>query len=436
MKKVLDKLSDILAGHRWSNAAVSIMCILLSLLVASVLLLVLGKNPLRAYQSFLQGSGFLPKSSYGSNSGMISDFFAFLNYLAPMLLAALSFIVGNQTGLFNIGISGQMLAAGFVATCTVGYMDNVNGVVAKLLVVVVGIVVGGLLGALVGWLKYQFNINEVVSTIMINYIVNYVTGFAINNYFVDPISRAMKTVSSEARLTITNVDIAGQSCDIPLGIILALIAVFVIRFILDKTVFGFELKAVGLNRKGSEYTGIKVGSRLIWSMVISGMLAGLAGVTYYCGYTNTIVPKTLPDMGYDAITVALLGNSTPVGSIFGGILICIFQVGANYMSSSVGVVKEIASLITGIMLLFSACGAYFRYLASNRLRRIADEEARAAKLAAAAEGADGATVSLTEGALVESVQTGGDAPASDDDSATRGVEPPVQDARKEDEPNA
>ena len=109
-------------------------------------------------------------------------------------------------------------------------------------------------------------------------------------------------------------------------------------------------------------------------MMLSGVLAGMAGVTYYLGYTNTIIPKTLAGMGYDAIATALLGNNTPLGAIFASLLITIFQNGSNYMSSMLGVAKEIASVITGILLLFSACSGFFRYLAENRLNKIEDEK--------------------------------------------------------------
>lgn len=385
MKNAVNKLASALDAHRWSSVAVSGLSILLSLLCASLILLMMGKNPLTAFQSFLQGAGFLPKANYGGGSGMLTDLFSFLNVLAPMILAALSFVVGFKAGLFNIGIAGQMLAAGFLATSIVGYSD-LNAVLAKPLVILVGILAGGILGAFIGFLKYRFNIHEVVSTIMVNYIINYLTGFFINTYFADPLTRSMRICSSEARLTWTNVQLAGVKCNIPLGIVLAVLAAFVVKFIFDKTVFGFELRAVGMNARCARYTGIKVGRRLIASMVLSGMLAGLAGVTYYCGYYNTIVPKTLPDLGYDAIAVALLGNSAPIGSIFAGILISIFQTGSNYMSSSLGVAKEIASLITGILLLFSACGGYFRYLARRRLDRLADEEARLVRASACGEG--------------------------------------------------
>ena len=384
MKKAANKLAAILDGNRWSSISVSILSILLSLICASIILLVLGKNPLVAFQSFLQGAGFLPKANYGGGSGMLSDLFTFLNLLAPMILAALSFIVGFKAGLFNIGISGQMLTSGFLATAIVGY-SGLDAVIAKPLVIVIGIVAGGLLGAFIGFLKYKFNIHEVVSTIMVNYIVNYLTVFFINTYFADPLTRSMRICSSEARLTWMDVPLGGVACDIPLGIVLAVLAALIVKFIFDKTVFGFELRAVGMNARCAKYTGIKVGNRIVLSMVLAGMLAGLAGVTYYCGYYNTIVPKTLPDLGYDAIAVALLGNSSPIGAIFAGALIGIFQTGSNYMSSSLGVAREIASLITGILLLFSACGGYFRYLAHRRMERLADEAAQLAKEQTTAE---------------------------------------------------
>lgn len=385
MKKAGDKLASLLGGSRWSSVSVSILSIFLSLICASIILLVMGKDPLAAFRSFLQGAGFWPKANYGGGSGMLTDLFSFLNVLAPMILAALSFIVGFKAGLFNIGISGQMLASGFLATAIVGY-SGLSAVLAKPLVICIGVVAGGVLGALVGFLKYKFNIHEVVSTIMINYIINYLTGFFINTYFADALTRSMKICGSNARLTWTNVQIAGVKCNVPLGIVLAVLAAFAVKFIFDRTVFGFELKAVGMNPRCAKYTGIKVGKRIVVSMMLSGILAGLAGVTYYCGYYNTIVPKTLADLGYDAIAVALLGNASPIGSIFAGILISIFQTGSDYMSSTLGVAREIASLITGILLLFSACGGYFRYLARRRLERMADEAARLAGTAAREEG--------------------------------------------------
>ena len=371
MKKKKHILAHCLTG-RFASVWVSVIAIFLTLVTASVLLLLMGKNPGVAFYSFLQGCGLAPKANYGGGSGMLSDLFDFLNYLAPMLLASLSFIVAFKAGLFNIGIAGQMLLSGFIATALIGYNKNLPAAAAKPLVIVTGLVVGALCGALVGFLKYKFNIHEVVSTIMINYIISYLTGFFINNYYVDMLTRTSRICSPASRLTWTGVQIRGVNCKVPLGIVLAVLMAFFVQFVFDRTVFGFELKAVGMNRKCAKYIGVGVGRRIVASMAFSGLLAGLAGVTYYLGYTNTIIPKTLVGMGYDSISVALLGNASPVGSVFAAIVVTIFQQGANYMNSRLGVAKEIASLITGILLLYASCGTYMKLKARRILQREED----------------------------------------------------------------
>lgn len=370
--KIKSALARFLVNEKWTRLTVPLFCIALTALLSSILLLILGKNPLTAFYSFLAGNGFAAKAKYGAGVGMISDFFQFLNIMAPLLLAALAFIFAYRCGLFNIGISGQMLLSGFLATIWVGYAKELSGGIAKPLVLGIGLIAGGIIGTIVGYLKYKFNIHEVVSTIMINYIISYVTGFYINSYYVDQVSRSSKVISTASRLTFTKTMVLGNYCNVPLGILIAIGMAFLVRFTLERTVFGFELKAVGSNRNCALYTGINVGRQIVYSMMISGMLAGLAGVTYYLGFTNTIIPKTLPGMGYDAIATALLGNASPIGAILSSVLITIFQNGSSYMSSMVGVAKEIASVITGILLLFSACGQYFRTVASAYLRDLAE----------------------------------------------------------------
>ncbi|MBQ8852590.1 MAG: ABC transporter permease [Oscillibacter sp.] len=366
------RLAALLTHEKWGGIAVPGLAIVLALITASILLLVMGKNPITAFMSFLQGSGILPKAKYGGGQGILTDLFNTMNTLAPMILASLSFIIGFKAGLFNIGIAGQMLISGFMATVLVGYSD-LSSFIAKPLVALIGILTGGLVGAIIGWLKYKFNIHEVVASVMINYIISYGTGFFINSYYANMLTRSMQICSDEARLTLMNVQIGGMKCNVPLGIILAVAAAFIVKFIFDKTVFGFELKAVGNNATCAKYTGINVGRRFIFSMAFSGMLAGLAGVVYFLGTYNTILPKTLPGMGYDAIAVAMLGNASPVGAIFAAALISVFQCGSNYMSSNLGVAKEISDLITGILLMFSACGGYFRYMAQRRVSRERDQ---------------------------------------------------------------
>lgn len=347
-------------NEKMQTVTIPLFAIILSLFAVAIIIALQGKNPFVAYMNLLQGSGLLPKETYASYKSMLTDFTSFLNAWTPMIFASLSVAVALKAGLFNIGVAGQMLTAGFISSVLIGY-SPLPAVLAKPLVVIVGIIIGMLIGALVGWLKFKFNINEVVSTIMINYIAQYIISFFINTYYVNPVSRQSKLVSSESRLTLMDTLAGNLKIDLPLGIILAIASAFLIKFILDRTCFGFEMKSVGLSRNAAGYAGINVGRNIIYAMAVSGALAGLAGVTYYLGYFGSIQPRVLPSTGFDSVAVALLANSSPVGIIFFSFLITILSKGSTYLNSASGLESEITAVITGIILLFSACSAYIRY---------------------------------------------------------------------------
>ena len=363
--RIIHKLIFQTIGHeKRQHYMIPVFTIVLSLIFGAVVIALLGNNPFKAYYNLLQGSGLAPKASYAGHKGMITDFTSFLNALTPMLFAALAVLIALRAGLFNIGVSGQMLAAGFTATILIGYSE-LPAVLAKPLVVLIGFAVGALAGALVGYFKHRFNINEVVSTIMFNYIFQYVVSFLINTFYVDPVSRQSRNVGAAGRLTLVDVVIGDYKMDIPLGILLAAVGIAVSAFILNKTTLGFEIKAVGSSTRAAEYAGIQVGRTRVLAMMLSGGFSGLAGVTYYMGYFASIQPKVLVSTGYDAIAVALLGNSSPIGIIFSSFLITVISKGSTYMNSASGVQAEIASAITGIILLFSACGAFVKYKAGR-----------------------------------------------------------------------
>lgn len=350
-----------LGNERYQAVSIPLFAILLSLVAGAVIILFLGKNPLTAYQNLLQGSGILPKPSYAGFKSMLTDFTSFMNAWTPMLFASLAVAVALRAGLFNIGISGQMLTAGFITTIIVGY-SSLSAPIAKPLVLLIGLFIGALVGGIIGWLKHRFNINEVVSSIMINYIAQYVISFFINTYYVNPVSRQSNVVSRASRLTLMDTPIGNLKIDIPLGIILAAAAAVMVKFVLDKTTFGYELKAVGTSKKAANYAGIRVGQNVVLAMVCSGALAGLAGVTYYLGYFGSIQPKVLASTGFDSIAVALLANNNPIGIIFSSFLVTIISKGSTYMNSASGLESEISSVITGMILLFSACGVFIRHI--------------------------------------------------------------------------
>jgi ABC-type uncharacterized transport system permease subunit len=369
-KNLRSSLIRLINNEKWQSISIPLVAIIMSFIAAAIVILLMGKNPLQAFYNLFQGAGILPKPSYAGYKSMLTDFMSLLNAMTPLLFASLAVAVAFRAGLFNIGVAGQMLVSGFFATIIVGY-SGLDAIIAKPLVLLIGIVAGGLMGGLVGWLKYKFNINEVVSTIMLNYIAQYVISFFIQMYYIDPVSRQSQYISDAARLTLVNVEVGNLKMDIPLGFVLAIITAILIKILMDKTVVGFDIKAVGSNRNAAKYAGINVGRNTVLAMVISGSLAGLAGVTYYLGYYASIQPKVLSDIGFDSIAVALLGNSHPIGVIFSSSLISIIDQGSTYMSSQAGIRQEISSVIVGLILLFSACGVYLKY----KISRMNEKEA-------------------------------------------------------------
>jgi len=354
----------ILRYERTQTLVISIIALLLAMIAISIVILLIGKNPIAVFLSLLRGSGLLAKPRYAGGKNMLSDFMGFLDAVTPMLFAAIAVAVALKAGLFNIGISGQMLASGFIATLLIGY-SSLDSLIAKPLVILIGTVVGATVAIFVGWLKARFNIHEVVSTIMLNYIFQNIVSFMIKSYYIDPTTRQSKNASAASRLTLLNVILGEAKIRVPLCFPLAILIAIIFYIILFRTRLGFEIRSVGLNSKAAEYSGISSKRTIIMAMALSGAAAGLAGVTYYLGYFNCITPGELTGVGFDSIAVCLLANSNPLACVLSSLLITAFSYGSIYMSSQAGINSYIASLLVGIVLLFSACSEFFRYLANR-----------------------------------------------------------------------
>ncbi|MDR0347428.1 MAG: ABC transporter permease [Coriobacteriales bacterium] len=355
----------LLTNPRSQPLLIALFAVLFSILAISLLLLALGKNPLAAFQGMLQGSGIIPKPRYAGGKNMLTDLLGLLDAMTPMLFAALAVAIAFKAGLFNIGVSGQMLLSGFLATVLVGY-SGLSAGLAKPLVLLIGLLAGGLLGTFVGILKARFNIHEVVSTIMLNYILQSIVSFFIKSSFVDPVSRQSRAISAASRLTLTDVSLGDVTTRIPLGFLIAVAIAILLYILLKNTSLGFELRAVGTNKKAAHYSGIKSNRTVITAMALSGCCAGLAGVTYYLGYFATIEPGALTTVGFDSIAVALLANSNPVACVLSSLLITVMTYGSTYMSSVANVSAYIAQLMVGIVLLFCACAAYVKHRIERR----------------------------------------------------------------------
>ena len=330
----------------------SLIAIIISLIFGALILWLMGKDPVSAYMDLLRGSGLMEKVKYSGRQNMFTDFMSFVDALTPMIFASLAVAIALKGGFFNIGVSGQMLFAGFCAHMAAMILPS------KIAVVIVGFAAGALIGALIGWLKYRFNVNEVVSSIMLNSILMYLITFYINTFYINPVSRQSKSIISGARLTLSGFRWEGMKLDIALAFPVAIITALFLQWFIERTTYGYEIKATGLSPNAAYYAGINVNKTALMTMTLSGALAGLAGVSYYCGYLAAIQPGVTPSMGFDAIAVSLLGGNNPLGCVLASFLITVISKGTVYMSSRQNIDMEIASLITAFILTFAACSSF------------------------------------------------------------------------------
>lgn len=328
---------------------IALLAIGFGMLIAAVLILFTGSNPLSAFFYLFQG-GLM-------NVRRLSNTLA---NATTLILTGLSVAFAFRTGLFNIGSSGQMLFGGLITTM-LGLSLNLPKPLLLIVMFFGALLAGAFWGFIPGLLKAKYNVHEVVSTIMMNFISLWVAYHGIRDtQFRDPQQETQSAkLSIEASLQVDWLSNLTNRSFLNLGLFISIIVVIIIAIIINKTVLGYQLKAAGHNRYAAEYAGMKVNRNIILSMVISGALAGLAGFTYYAGYSSNMEIGRLPSQGYDGIAVALLGSSTPVGALLAALFFGILQNGKGFMQSMTGVPPEIGDLIIGFILYGSACAVLF-----------------------------------------------------------------------------
>ena len=223
------------------------------------------------------------------------------------------------------------------------------------MLILVAFLGGAIWAAVPGILKSLFNVHEVVSCIMMNWIGYWVVYYVVQDYFPNG-NKATESLPLADELTLRSgwlSDLFGGSY-INLGIIIAIITVFLIAFILNKTTFGYELKAVGFNKDAAAYAGISVNRSVVFSMMIAGGLAGLAGLSQYLGVATNMQIGVMPSQSFDGIAVALLGATTPIGSLLAALFFGLLYAGRGFMSVMTDVPPEIADTIIATIIYFAA----------------------------------------------------------------------------------
>ncbi|AEV29775.1 ABC-type uncharacterized transport system, permease component [Sphaerochaeta pleomorpha str. Grapes] len=343
-----------------SNAfLVAISAVVLGLIAGAILMASIGSNP---FEGFL----YLSK-------GALMNIERIGNTLATsttLMLVGLSVAFAFKTGLFNIGAAGQMLIGGLCATLVAHHVFLPRPLF--LAVLILSALLGGALwGVIPGFLKAKFNVHEVVATIMMNWIAYWSIYYFVPAYLKGPsleTESASIAISQSLRAPWLTKLFNGSYMN--LGLLVAIVSVLIIKFILDKTTLGFELKAVGSNRFCAEYAGIKVNRNVIISMMIAGGLAGLAGLTYYTGYSRNMQIGVMPSQGFDGIAVALLGASNPIGVVFSSVFFGILQSGKGFMNAMTSVPPEIADTIIAVIIYFTATSVLFKRMWDGLFHRI------------------------------------------------------------------
>ncbi|MGD9960315.1 ABC transporter permease [Nocardioides sp.] len=281
-------------------------------------------------------------------------------FAAPLIAAGLGVGLAFRAGMFNIGGRGQMLLAG-AAAGWVGYQFSLPWPVHLTLAVGAGMLAGALWAGLAGLLKARTGAHEVIVTIMLNYVAFYLVFFALSQQSLLQAPGSFNPKSAPMRESATMPKLLGDQYNLHLGFLLALVAVAFVWWLLTRSALGFRIRAVGLNPTAARAAGINVGRTYTLVMVIAGALVGLAGANQVLGTVTSGVTVDLDaGIGFDAITVALLGRSRPLGILGAGLLFGAFKAGGFAMQASQDIPVDIVLVVQSLIVLFLAAPPLIR----------------------------------------------------------------------------
>jgi len=374
------------------NAIISVLAVVLALLVGAVMIAftnddvqesagyffsrptdLLGavwQSVSGAYSALFQGSVYnFRRPSFADGIRPLTET---LTYATPLIAAGLGVALGFRVGLFNIGGRGQMLIAATFGGWVAFALELPAGIhmIAALLT---GVLAGAIWGGLVGLLKARTGAHEVITTIMLNYVAFYLVSYLLRDGFLKtPGSNNPKSPASKE--TAVFFDILGPNYNLHFGFILVIGATVFVWWLLNRSSLGFKFRAVGENPNAAKVAGISVQRMYVYAMLFSGGLVGLAGINQVLGTTTSGFGAGIDSgIGFDAITVALLGRSKPWGVFAAGILFGAFKAGSFSMQAAEGVPIDIVLVVQSLIVLFIAAPplvrAIFRLPAPGAPRR-------------------------------------------------------------------
>lgn len=331
-----------------------------------------------AYGSLFQGSIGSPSEVYqgirayvasGDSAPLVKALWPITESLVtatPYILAGLGVALGFRCGLFNIGVEGQFFI-GALCSAWVGYtFTDLPWFIHLPLAVLAGAVGGAFWGAIPGYLKAVTGAHEVVNTIMMNWIA-----FRLSDWLLNGPMKATgyRPITPQIESTAALPRIFPPPLRFHVGFFLALAVAALVYWLLFKTTVGFEIRAVGANPDAARYAGVNITWNFVLAMVLSGALAGLAGATQVLGTDHWVGQGFSAGYGFDAIALALLGKSHPLGVVIAGVLFGTLRSGATRMQSMAGIPIDIISIIQALVIIFVAAPAIIRWVYRIRMPR-------------------------------------------------------------------
>ena len=374
-------MKKILKNQAVQSLLASLLCILAGLLIGYIVLLFI--NPAGAWDAIVTViKNFF---YYPSKAAVLKYFGSTLVKTAPLLMCGLSVLFAYKVGLFNIGAAGQyVVGVGASLYLALGlHMPWYVCLVAAMLA-------GALLGAISGLLKSYCNVNEVISCIMLNWISLYSVNMLLTQVkeTTSPYTFSLSSTNPDAILPDLGLGkLFSNNPYVSIALPLAVVVTIIIWVILEKTRFGYELRATGNNKNAAKYCGMNEKRNIIITMMISGALAGLgAALLYLTGFEQwQCSQSSVPGMGFNGIAAAFLGGLDPIGTIFSSYFIQHITNGGAYVDKSM-YCAQISDLISSIIIYLCGFVAFFKYFMNSAIER---REAKKAEKLAQAETEEG-----------------------------------------------
>ncbi|WP_212522800.1 ABC transporter permease [Actibacterium sp. MT2.3-13A] len=333
-------------------------------LFAVVVALILGALTMLATNVDLATIGKSYVALLNGSVGSLNAISETLTAAAPLTLAGLGLALGFRAGLFNIGAEGQILVGG-MATVIVGFsFPGMPAAIHLPLALLAGAVAGGLYASIAGWLRAATGAHEVISTIMLNLISYRLIDYMLRLPFIqregraDPVSKSVLESAELPRL----LSFIDPNLRVHAGIFLMFAAVAAVYWLLFRTRLGFEFRTSGESPDAARYAGMRAGLLIVLVMGLAGALAGLAGANQVLGVLGRATPGFSAGIGFDAISVALLGRSHPIGVLLAGLLFGALEAGGRQMQVDAGVSIDLIGIIQALIIVFIAAPLLVRAL--------------------------------------------------------------------------